>query len=170
VERGVLNSQPADDYAAANLGQLKHIASRAAAEMNARLPSGAGTEINALVAQWQAAPAPGVVRDDFAALNLGQLKAVAKPFYDRLFSAGYPVGYPWAGQSPDDYALAISARSNTSFPSTPNSTPVATPEAPARARDGRRALVRAAPRHPLRQHHPASHLQEFCEELHSHDQ
>src|ERR1041385_8014900 len=68
AQRGVLSGQPADDYAVANVGQLKHIAAMAAAELNARLPGGAGAEINALVAAWNAAPAAGVVRDDFAAV------------------------------------------------------------------------------------------------------
>jgi hypothetical protein len=62
----------ADDFAAANLGQLKQIATKAAAEMNVHLPGGAGSAVNGLIAQWAAAPASGVVRDDFAVLNLGQ--------------------------------------------------------------------------------------------------
>ena len=65
-----------DDYAAANLGQLKHLATQADAELNAHLPGGAGAEIDNLVAAWSAAPATGITRDDFAALNLGQLKSV----------------------------------------------------------------------------------------------
>ena len=105
-ERGVVNGQPADDYAVANLGQLKHVASKAAAELNAHLPGGAGAEIDNLVASWRAAPAAGVTRDDFAAVNLGQLKAVAKRFYDRLISVHYLEAYPWANGQPDDYASA----------------------------------------------------------------
>jgi hypothetical protein len=63
--------------------------------------------VQAWVAAWQAAPTPGVVRDDYAALNLGQLKAVAQPFYDRLIEKGYATKYPWTDSaSPkDDYAL-----------------------------------------------------------------
>jgi len=109
TERGVLNGNPSDDYAAANIGQLKHIASKAAAELNAKLlPDGAGEEINNLVASWSAAPAAGVSRDDYAAVNLGQLKAVAKPFYDRLIAAGYTDAYPWGNslQPTNDYAAA----------------------------------------------------------------
>ncbi|MDB6151992.1 MAG: hypothetical protein JWL90_445 [Chthoniobacteraceae bacterium] len=46
--------------------------------------------------------------DDFAALTLGQLKTVAKPFYDRLSKAGYNAPYPWQGRelAADDLALA----------------------------------------------------------------
>lgn len=107
--QGVLNTQKeADDYAAANLGQLKNIASKAAAAMDAELPGGAGAEISALTAAWSAAPAAGVTRDDYAAVTLGQLKRTAKPFYDRLVEVGMTEAgvYPWGGTIQDDYALA----------------------------------------------------------------
>lgn len=109
AEQGVQTpgAQP-DDYAGANLGQLKHIASKAAALMNARLPGGAGPDINAFVGAWS--PAVNPARDDYAVLNQGQLKAVAKKFYDRLRAVGYaarPLGagalYPWTdGVTSDD--------------------------------------------------------------------
>ncbi|MCX6937066.1 MAG: hypothetical protein NTU80_04095 [Verrucomicrobia bacterium] len=98
-----------DDYAVANIGQLKHIAKKAAAELDDKLPPpGAGPTVQAWVAAWQAAPAPGVVRDDYAAANLGQLKAVAKPFYDRLGEISPAITAPWlsTGTSPSDYAAA----------------------------------------------------------------
>ncbi|EIQ01745.1 hypothetical protein OpiT1DRAFT_00319 [Opitutaceae bacterium TAV1] len=116
TQQGVIDpAATPDDYAAANIGQLKHIATQAAAEMNARLPGGAGEDINALVTSWQQPPAEGVTRDDYAAVNLGQLKAVAKLFYDRLAAAGYggpPLAdgqpYPWPSDASgaDTYALA----------------------------------------------------------------
>lgn len=93
-------SGAADDYAAANIGQLKYMASLAVREMEGRLgPSGAGTDLRALVNSWTQ---PLATRDDFAAVNSGQLKTVAKLFYDRL---GQP--YPWsqATTDDDDYAL-----------------------------------------------------------------
>lgn len=100
----------ADDYAVANLGQLKNMAKKAAQEMNNVLPGGAGTEINSLIATWEAPPAPGVTRDDYTALNLGQLKNVAKKFHDRLAAIGVrPAGiYPWSQSShaADDHAVA----------------------------------------------------------------
>jgi hypothetical protein len=98
-----------DDYAVANLGQLKQMATQAAAEMNASLPQGgAGAPVNALIAQWTAAAADGVVRDDYTAINLGQLKAVAQLFYDRLIAVHYTSAYPWAtsGLNADDYNVA----------------------------------------------------------------
>lgn len=105
----------ADDFSVANIGQFKKVATAAAEELNAKLPApGAGSEINALVASWIAAPGPSVVRDDFAALNEGQLKAVAKLFYDRLLSVGQPPSfvsfaepYPWSISASDDDAFAL---------------------------------------------------------------
>src|SRR5204863_7099571 len=45
--------------------------------------------------------------NDFAAINLGQLKNVAKPFYDRLIAAGIVDYSPWlASTNPaDDFAV-----------------------------------------------------------------
>jgi hypothetical protein len=94
-----------DDFALANIGQLKNFAGAAAAELNANLPGGAGPQINSLIASWNAA-GPG--RDDFACVNLGQLKNVATIFYDQLVAVRYTDNYPWitTGQNADDYALA----------------------------------------------------------------
>jgi hypothetical protein len=116
TQRGVLAPNAnADDYAAANIGQVKWVASLAALEMQAKLPGGAGTDIAKLTASWALPPGPGVERDDYAAINLGQLKALAKLFYDRLAEfhyAGPPLAagqkYPWTTATTDDadYAAA----------------------------------------------------------------
>jgi hypothetical protein len=98
-----------DDFVVINVGQLKQMATQAAAEMNAKLPGGgAGTDINNLVAEWNSPPAVGVVRDDYAALNLGQLKAVATLFYNRLVAVHHTDSIPWAGAvlAADDYSVA----------------------------------------------------------------
>lgn len=79
---------PADDYAVANLGQLKALATAAAAEFSATLPEGDAPTITDLVSPWLQAPASGVARDDFAALNQGQLKTVAAPFYWQQMTLG----------------------------------------------------------------------------------
>jgi hypothetical protein len=94
-----------DDYAPANHGQLKNIAKAAVAEMDAKLPGGAGTELRSLIAGWSS---PTAQTNDFAAVNLGQLKTVAKPFYDRLIAAGLTAQYPWTNgpNQPDDFAIA----------------------------------------------------------------
>ncbi|HKP03174.1 MAG TPA: hypothetical protein VJU77_07370 [Chthoniobacterales bacterium] len=106
AERGVtVPNTSADDYAPANQGQLKNIAKAAVAEMDDKLPGGAGDELHNLVTSW-ATPSPQT--NDFAPLNLGQLKNVAKPFYDRLIAAGLANAYPWTGSAApaDDFAVA----------------------------------------------------------------
>lgn len=117
--RGIVdNNAAADDFAAANVGQLKTLAKKAADEMDTVLPGGgAGTALHALVTTWQQPPASGVTRDDFAALNVGQAKSVAKLFYDRLavFGAGTSGVYPWTGAAADDYALVNVGQLKTLF-------------------------------------------------------
>lgn len=110
-EQGVVNTGVTpDNYAAANVGQLKHMAAMAAAAMNAKLAGrgGAGTEINTMVAAWSK-NSPS----NYSILNQGQLKAVAKPFYLRLAALGYvgqPIGsgqlYPWTEEVADDHSYA----------------------------------------------------------------
>jgi len=97
---------PANDYAAVNQGQLKHIAKQAYEEIKAKAPGGAGATLDAIWATQVAGPG------DYVAINLGQLKNVAEPFYARLQELNYTsqpltVGQtrPWSG-TVDDYALA----------------------------------------------------------------
>jgi hypothetical protein len=113
TQHGVLDPDGArDDFAAANIGQLKYLATQADAaldEAEAASPvplssaqAQAKSAIDAMTAEWSALPLPEVPRDDFLALNAGQLKHVAALFYDRL---GLPP--PWAGAAPlgDDFRL-----------------------------------------------------------------
>lgn len=108
TQQVLLPSATADDYTVANLGQLKNVAKKAATEFNSALTGGAGDDINDLIAAWEAPAAAGVMRDDYAALTLGQLKHVARLFYDRLAEAGVTEAgsYPWSGKDADEYALA----------------------------------------------------------------
>ncbi|HEY3899603.1 MAG TPA: thrombospondin type 3 repeat-containing protein [Chthoniobacter sp.] len=94
-----------DDYAVANIGQLKEMAHQAASVMNATLQTkgGAGAEINTMIGAWTSPAGQGVVRDDYAALNLGQLKMVASLFYNQLILDGLATANPCAS-GPDDYA------------------------------------------------------------------
>ncbi len=57
---------------------------QALAEFDAKLAAngGAGFTFSSLV------PAPSAATNDYAALNIGQLKYLAKPFYDRLAALG----------------------------------------------------------------------------------
>ena len=105
-ERGVLNvSEMANDYAIVNQGQLKHIAWKAAQELNEAIPGGAGEAINAMVGEWFLKKAT----NDYAPMNLGQLKAVLAPFRERLHSLGY-VWMTWKDsvlqKEANDYAPA----------------------------------------------------------------
>jgi hypothetical protein len=45
--------------------------------------------------------------NNYAPLNLGQVKHVAKPFYDLLMDIGYATNYPWQGEAcTNDFAMA----------------------------------------------------------------
>lgn len=79
----ISDAQP-NNYAPANLGQLKWFATCAKKHLDATLPGGAGTAVNTLVSGF-AQTAAG----NYVPVNLGQIKVVAKPFYDRLLAVGY---------------------------------------------------------------------------------
>jgi hypothetical protein len=105
AERGVLDSsKAADDYSAANQGQVKHVASKAFDELQQHLPGGAGAAVAAMVSNWSSSQTGA---EDFNGISVGQLKTVAKPFYDRLIAVGYVAAYPWTnGAQADDFAGA----------------------------------------------------------------
>lgn len=69
--------------------------------MEASLPGGSGSNVWALVASFSNT-------NNYRPVNLGQLKYVAQPFYDRLIEVGYTTSYPWSDSinPPNDYALA----------------------------------------------------------------
>ncbi len=100
-----------DDYATANLGQAKHLSNQAALNLEANLPEGLTPAIYTLINPWLQ---PSSTRDDYAALNQGQLKTVAKPFYDQFASLGYSMPqvsgggiYPWTATNADDDSYAL---------------------------------------------------------------
>lgn len=115
------------NYAPANLGQLKNMAKKAKLHMDATLVGGAGFAVDSLVAGF--GPDDGIsfsaaeIAENYAPANIGQIKAVAKPFYDRLKAAGFnpnahlrshglgtgwPYDYPWTPSTPvaSNYAPA----------------------------------------------------------------
>lgn len=100
--RGVLNTNAPNDFAPVAAGQLKHIAAMAKAELDHSLPNGAGTAVDALVSSFQTA-------GNEAPINLGQLKYVATPFYERLVELGCASSLPWTSTPTDDcdYAPAL---------------------------------------------------------------
>lgn len=119
------NYLPADDFAVLNAGQLKTLATRAYDELQEWMPasvwSGAsnapGPLLSHLILGWGSNTSAG---DNYAVVNQGQLKQVAKHFYDVLAETGYPAGtnatpsgwtngiYPWSfsENDPDSYAAA----------------------------------------------------------------
>jgi len=122
-DRGVIDSsaQPSD-FGPANIGQLKAMATAAYDEMQQDLPGGAGPAVTSLVKSWfqldnsgefvllagKRLPKSNVDGSNYAAVNIGQLKTVTKPFYDRLIEIGYVGEYPWVFSSAqaNDYAMA----------------------------------------------------------------
>jgi hypothetical protein len=108
------------DYAVLTVGQLKSLATAAAAEMNAIVPliphGGAGTVIQARINGWRATSASGQ-GNDYAAATVGQLKTVAREFYDRLGDLNFSLPYPWRAPTAadNDYALATVGQAKTVF-------------------------------------------------------
>jgi hypothetical protein len=113
----------AEDFAALNQGQLKALASAAYDEFMQSFPGGAGPDVTDLIKGWYVLDANGAFvldasgariprpgAQNFAAVNLGQLKTVAQPFYDRFIEVGLCPDYPWAVSfdfaDSDDFALA----------------------------------------------------------------
>ena len=102
VARGVLDTNAVpDDFTAVNQGQLKWMAANAAMELESQLPDGAGSNVWALIDSFSNT-------NNYRPVNLGQLKYVAQPFYDRLIQVGYCTNYPWSASTnaAKDFALA----------------------------------------------------------------
>ena len=122
TSRHVLNAgDPADDFAALNVGQVKQLATAAAAEVTARMGSSSQsywTQLASTISGWQTA---STSNDDYATVNVGQLKALALPFYKRLKDAGKISALPaWATQSgQDDFAIANVGQAKALFAFSP---------------------------------------------------
>ncbi|MEO8351274.1 MAG: hypothetical protein ABI680_06045 [Chthoniobacteraceae bacterium] len=81
ASRGATDSNPADDKAVGNIGQLKHFTAKAIEELDGNLPApGAGPELHELLDSWQESPLPGVIRDDRAVLAMASSKQSGNPF------------------------------------------------------------------------------------------
>ncbi len=91
----VVSTSATNDYFAANLGQLKWFATNACDELEANLPGGAGATVWALVRGFGRG-------GNRVAVNLGQLKTVAAPFYARIIAERYATAYPWTETTADD--------------------------------------------------------------------
>lgn len=131
LDPGATTTGVEQNYAPANLGQLKYIAKQAKLHLDANLAGGSGSAITSLVngftpqsgVSYTTAELAAFREANYAPINLGQLKAVAKPFYLRLKTAGYDTkanliargfpgtwayDYPWNPSTPvaDNYAPA----------------------------------------------------------------
>jgi predicted outer membrane repeat protein len=110
IERGVIDTNtPPSDYAPVNQGQAKHFAYQAYLEFSQKLTNDCSA-ISNLVASFSAT-------NNYLSVNLGQLKYLATPFYDLLWTNNYTVAwpegmtggpYPWSDStdSAQDYAIA----------------------------------------------------------------
>lgn len=88
-----------DNYGPITLGQLKYVAKQAKKHLDAELSlqGGAGSEITTMVSEFEpragvtytAEEAAEISRQNRTPVNVGQLKNVARPFYNRLVSVGY---------------------------------------------------------------------------------
>jgi len=108
---GPLNSNPANDYAVANQGQLKQFTEKAVQYLDTNLSGGAGTTLDSMVAGWSnfyatngyssTNPAPS----DLKAINQGQLKYIGNLVWTNLITAGYTNAMPtWlSSTNADDY-------------------------------------------------------------------
>ncbi len=117
----IIPGKDAKDFGAANIGQLKAFATAAFDYLEANFPGGAGSDVTATVKQWFQLTADGSFALDaagkripksannFAAVNLGQLKNTVKPFYLRLMTRYLARDYPWQlapPNNPSDFATA----------------------------------------------------------------
>lgn len=88
-----------DPFAPVTLGQLKFVAAQAKKHLDVALASvgGAGPEIHMIVDAFEPRGNVSYTPEErariseynFSPCNLGQIKAIAKPFYDRLSAVGY---------------------------------------------------------------------------------
>ncbi len=111
AERGVLdNAAKADDFAVVAQGQVKWMADRAAAgfaEAGA-LAGGAGVRVAAIVALFSPSNnAPPAL--------LGQVRAVAEPFWRRLGELGLAEPPAWLDAVGDDFAVANVGQAKAAF-------------------------------------------------------
>ncbi len=80
---GIIQSGvPERNFAPLNSGQLKFVAFKAKAYLDANLSGGSGPAVTTMVNGFS-------TTGNLKPVTIGQLKAVAKPFYDRLMAAGF---------------------------------------------------------------------------------
>ena len=100
TNRTVLTTNSPNDFAPVNQGQVKNMAYQAYLEMESSLTNGAGTNVAAVIGRFSAT-------NNYLFINIGQLKNLAKPFYDRFVELGLTTNYPWTASTADDQDYAI---------------------------------------------------------------
>jgi len=103
-ERGVVDQSATEaNYAGVNLGQAKWAVDQAYAELSRVVPNGIGFSVSDLFPEKPVNPDAEWYKNQKKPLNIGQLKALAKPFYDKLNE----VAQPWLIQQMQDNGLVL---------------------------------------------------------------
>ena len=106
--RGVKTGSAASNLSPATIGQAKHMAAMALAELEGRIPAPVFTtleaDVNAVVDLSIPNPLPADWDEKHRApLLTGQLKALAKPIYDKLRS----LDYPWVNERMHEAGISV---------------------------------------------------------------
>jgi hypothetical protein len=116
-----------DNYSVINVGQLKWVASRAKAYLDEHLQPVGGSKIDLskLFPPMPASTSPDyaeAIKQNYQPANIGQLKAVAQVFYDRLNQTGYDTwgylrsrGFPESWQYAQPWAPPTSETINANY-------------------------------------------------------
>jgi formylglycine-generating enzyme required for sulfatase activity len=121
---GIVNSNvTAEDGSGANQGQLKWMASRAYIVMtNVLNYANGGAAVSNMIFNVF------TPSNNFQAVNLGQVKFVAAPFWDWLIAEGEESAYPWSGLNENDFALATIGQIKRAFLFLPDASPTPGPQ------------------------------------------
>jgi len=127
TDYSLVDGSARQDSAIATIGQAKHVIQKAYLYLEAELSEvgGAGAEVTSLYNNY-CTTAPGHSSDDLQLLTIGQLKYLAKPFYDRLNSATVDFKtsamnsassdhYPWTVDNQDDADMALATLGQLKF-------------------------------------------------------
>ena len=127
TDYSLIDGSPRQDNAVASIGQAKHTVQKAYQYLDAKLEpvGGVGEELTTLHNNYCVAT-PVDANNDLLPLTIGQLKYLAKPFYDRLNSVEVELDtsamnpnsadiYPWTIDQFDDNDLALATLAQLKF-------------------------------------------------------
>lgn len=111
VDHNVTNSNVKLDEGLVSVGQVKYVVKQAYAYLELELEAfgGSGSAVTNLYTTF-CTTAPANLEDDLRVITLGQLKFLAKPFYDRIMEVQFDPStmnpesgnYPWSDTQDDD--------------------------------------------------------------------